>query len=405
MTSSVSEVIARPLIGAMAMVIAARWWWFNGTTVDRYLNTTLTVILLTQLLRERAVQDMIAGHSPLTVTTIQQLTLCTIVVAVAPFLNGARVLLGENAEPSRRERFCTYATAIGLSILILIAGTRARRERLPLEISGGWDGVAVWVAFSVLPLYVAGYLICRCSVEFRQPGATAAERLVLTGITAVGVTIGATTAIALVLPILQQLNLVDSVGYRLATNSRNFFWIAVTITAISAVTLVQSIAGWFGFDSTTRRWKRLRPLWRALVSLFPDSLLPLDSSETTRRITRLRLHRMTVEIRDAVLQLHPYLRDVDPMQLETFIAAEHIPHQKQEAARFALQLAYAVRDKADFPEHVHETVCPLPPSTSANLEDEVTELLQLAEWWSAARRFATADRHPAPNVSSVESNP
>ncbi|MDT3397706.1 MAB_1171c family putative transporter [Streptomyces sp. B1866] len=48
---------------------------------------------------------------------------------------------------------------------------------------------------------------------------------------------------------------------------------------------------------------RLRPLWRDLTAAVPEVVL---DEELRRRELRMRLHRRVVEIRDAVLALHPY---------------------------------------------------------------------------------------------------
>ncbi|MEU4648659.1 MULTISPECIES: MAB_1171c family putative transporter [Nocardia] len=392
MTSAVSATIAWPIIVAMTLVVGARWRWFASSTSERYLNTTLTIILATQLLRERAIQHAIAEHTPLSVTAIQQLTLCTIVCSIAPFLCVVGMLSGWNVEHARRQCLRYAFVAVALSALMLIAGTRARRAHMPVEITGGWDGVLVWVGFSVLPTYLAYVMVSRCRTEYRQPGVIRSEKLVLAGIAAAGATIGVTTAIALVLAVLQELHLLDSVEYRMQTHPRNFFWIAAAIVAVSAAPPLRSATRWLGYDTTSRQWRQLRPLWQAMVSLFPDSRLPLGPGPSERRITTLQLHRATVEIRDAMLGLRSFAHDVEPDVFATFTAREHIPRSEWDTATLALQLARAAHDRREGIAPRAETATPLPTSTSANLADEVSELLRLAKWWSPAHRFVAADR-------------
>ncbi|RDI46650.1 MAB_1171c family putative transporter [Nocardia mexicana] len=392
MTSSVSAAIAWPLIGLLVFVVAVRWRWFNGSGAEQYLNTTLTVIAATQLLREHAVQKAVAAASPVTVTAVQQLSLCTIVVSIGPFLCVIDLLSGKEPAVVRRRQFAYYALAVLLSIAMLAAGSRARQEGRPVEVSGGTAEVLVWVAFAVLPLYLAFQMIRRCRAEFRQPGITGGEKAVLTGIAAAGAAIGVTTAVALVLAVLQEFDVVDSVEYRLQTNSRNFFWIATIIALVAAAPLVKSLGEFLGIDATSRRRRRLQPLWRSLVDLFPDSRLPLDDDPPARRATVLQLHRTAVEIRDAMLELRPYFREIDPSDFARFIAAERVPQAETDFANHALRLAYAAHLRAAPAESPGDaTDMPL-SSAPATLGEEVAELVRLAAWWPAACRFVAS--HP-----------
>ncbi|MEV6387422.1 DUF6545 domain-containing protein [Nocardia xishanensis] len=231
---------------------------------------------------------------------------------------------------------------------------------------------------------------------------TVGEKFVLAGIAVAGATIGVTTSIAAVLAVLQEVRLVDSVEYRLATHSRNFFWIATTIGAVSTAPLVKEVIGYLGYDSTSKQRRRLRPMWQAMVSMFPDSRLPLDSGESKRRITKVQLHRTTVEIRDAILRLRPHCREIDPSQFASFVASEHVPVREHESARLALQLVAAARDRSEMQDRRGDVVGMTAPSLSASLDDEVAELLSLARWWVAARRFV-ATRHSSDIEFSSES--
>ncbi len=384
-----------PLIGVMVLVVLARWRWFNSTSAERYLNATLTIILLTQSLREQAVESLIAESSPLTVTMVQQLSLCTIVVSIAPFLCVVDLLSGRDPAKVRRRQFLWYFVAGFLASVILVAGTRARRDEQLLEISGGWDEVLAWVGFSVLPLYLAFQMLRRCYLELRQQRVSDTEKLILAGIAAAGAAIGVSTMIALVLAILQELRVVDSVEFRLRTHSRNFFWIATTISLVSAAPLVKAVIEYLGCDYAGRRLRRLQPLWRAMVSMFPDSRLPLDAGAAAGRGTKLQLHRATVEIRDAILQLRPYCRDVESIEFARFVAGQHVPDHERDMARFALQLADAARARMDNASPANEAVRWRAPSSSATLDDEVAELLALAKWWRAAERFAATRQNRA----------
>lgn len=389
MTSSVPAAAAWPVIGLMVLVVALRLRWFRSTPAERYLNATLVLIILPQLLREQAIQNFVAARSPLTATMLQQLSLCAILVSIVPFLCVISLLSGANPAIVRRKQILYCAAAGMLSLVMLLAGATARAEQVPLEVCGGWDGVLVGVAFSILPLVLAVRMATRCSAEFQQQDATLGERVMLGGIAASSAVIAATTSLAVGLAFLQELGLVESVAFRLRVNAGKDLWIAAAISAVAAAPPVKAAIGAFGYDATGRRWRRLRSLWESMAIAFPESMFPLEAASGTRRITTLRLHRGVVEIRDVLLRLRPYRGAVDSQILARFTAREGIPDRERGSAEAALQLAFALRDRIRVPETADQA--PTAASASETLDDEVADLLRLARWWLAACRFVTAE--------------
>ncbi|RDI54197.1 MAB_1171c family putative transporter [Nocardia mexicana] len=387
MTSSVPAAVAWPILGVSAVVLLLRWLWFSGSPVERYLNGGLTVVLLTQLLREDAVQRAVSGRTGLNVGSIQQLSLATIVCSMVPLLCVVGLLSGMSPKAVGRQRnVLSGLTALSLAVM-LVAGTRARRADLPIYVSGGWDGVLFWVAFSAVQLVFAWVAIRQCLVEFRRPGAPRGVRVVAVFLAVVVTIIGVQVWLEPVFALLQEVRVVDSLGYRLRAEAQNYFWSATAGFAVSMVPMATAFTRYLGWDATTRRWRRLSVLWQAMIALFPGSRLPLDTGRRMRGVTTLQLQRATVEIRDGLLELRPYCTAVDPARLAEFLAYEKVPRSERESAEWALQLATAARDRARSSNPPSAAGVPQPVSSAANLDDEVAELLRLTEWWPAAERF------------------
>ncbi|WP_324194026.1 DUF6545 domain-containing protein, partial [Nocardia farcinica] len=57
---------------------------------------------------------------------------------------------------------------------------------------------------------------------------------------------------------------------------------------------------------TSRYCRRLKPLWRDLTAAVPEIVLALPQDRFGRVEPATRLHRMTAEIRDSLLQLKRY---------------------------------------------------------------------------------------------------
>ncbi len=105
-----------------------------------------------------------------------------------------------------------------------------------------------------------------------------------------------------------------------------------------------------------------------------------------------------------MLQLRPYCREVDPTELAEFAAVHDVPDRERDTAEFALQLARAAADRSNGAAPTGEIVRMRAPSSSATLDDEVAELLELAEWWPRARRFAAGRQGRAGAGADSESN-
>lgn len=142
-----------------------------------------------------------------------------------------------------------------------------------------------------------------------------------------------------------------------------------------------------GYDVTSRHWRRLQPLRDTMITAVPEAAFELRAPNPSRRKTSLDLHQTTVQIRDAILQLRPYFRDVPPAEAEDFTT--HVPARHRQGAIDALQLARAVQAKAAGATPAPIDASVVLSSRSTNLDEETAELLRLARWWPHAEAAAT----------------
>ncbi|SKO14877.1 MAB_1171c family putative transporter [Mycobacteroides abscessus] len=388
MTSSVPAWLAWPLIAAMAVVVAVRYRWFNKTLYENYFNNTLFLMLVAQLLRERAVEQLLERTAVMTVTMAQQLSLVLVFFMAGEFMGFITLWAQLSPEETRRRhRYHRVAAGI-LAAAFFVATTRARVNGQLLEVSGGWDNVIAWGIYAVLPVALGLQMVKMSIRESRRPGAKPSERLIAASGAVIGAAIGVTTLVAMSLELFGQLGWVDSLNYRLETHAYIFFWEAIGAAAVSAVPIGLAIGTYLGMDAHGRSWRQLQGLRQDMTSALPDALFDLESSRSRRGNAELKLHQTTIQIRDAILQLRPYYTVLDSDIQERFIRRHSVPAGDHAAAIDALQLAAAVRAKGsdvepspDGPQIVQ--------SASTNLDEDAAELLALACWWPLARLYVS----------------
>ncbi|MEU2251545.1 MAB_1171c family putative transporter [Nocardia xishanensis] len=164
----------------------------------------------------------------------------------------------------------------------------------------------------------------------------------------------------------------------------SFLLSAVAAPAVVAVPLVSTLLTHIGWDRTGRYCRRLRPMWTDLTAAVPEIVLEPRRDQNRRTDPAIRLHRMTVEIRDSLLHLKRYSDSPDDLA-----ATGGDPHI------YARRIAEAIATKAT--GH--------PPSTSRftpryqvqpgarDLTAELRQLLALAKAWPHARGLTTTTGH------------
>lgn len=396
MTTSVPAYLTWPLVVFMVIVVAVRYLFFNSSGYENYLNHTLALMVASNLLREHAIERVLADHGILSITAAQQLSLAVMIFAAAEFLGFVTLWSALSPDQTRRRHRYHRAAAAVLAIGFLLAATPARRAGQTLEQFGGWSSVLAWTLLTSIFIALAYRLLRMAINELLRPDAKPRERLLAAGGFVIGIAVGSTSIDAVILSALQQLGWLDTVAFRLNLHGSNIFWETVGVSIIAAVPAAKALTARIGLDPTSRHWRQLQPLRAAMTEAVPASAFELRHPNTRRQKTPLDLHQTTVQIRDAILQLRGYFHDVAPSQADLFVQRYSIPTHQRDAALAALQLANAIHTKAAgaSPTPVDTTV--ILQSRSTNLEQETAELLRLARWWP----HALQDAHPSTNEMS-----
>lgn len=385
MTSTVPAIIAWPVIACMVILLAARYRLCNTNLYETYFNNLMAWVLVAQLLREHYVEDALSRHSIMSVTTAQQLGFAAMIFASTELIGFTMVWTGLSPDGTRRRQRYYRLAALVSCVAFLAAAMRARDSGQTLEVSGGWDAVLAWGFYLVMLLVMAARFVRMFASELAKT-TQKRELMLAAGGLALGVVTAAGCLEAFVSAVTDQLGWTHTVEFRLWFHGFEFFCIAVFVFILGAVPLTVRLLSWLGLDRISCTWKRLQPLRLSLTSVVPESSFDLGHDERRSQITWLQLHQTVIEIRDAMLQLRPYFRDVDPLDL----ARLRVPERERDAATLALRLACAARAKSVGAEPTRAESAPIASSRATTLDEEARELLTLARWWPHACAAAQA---------------
>nr|VTP01807.1 hypothetical protein BIN_B_04207 [Mycobacterium riyadhense] len=383
MTSAVPGVIAWPVIVSMAILLVARYWLRNASLYDTYFTNLMGFVLLAQLLREGSVEEILSKSALMTVTTAQQLGFAAMIFASTELLGFTRLWTGLSREETRRGQRYWRLAAVILCGSYLAAATRARVAGQTLEVSGGWDAILAWSLYLTMILVLAARVVWMFAAELRK-ATNHREFLLAVG----GVLLGVVTLVgcmeALVLAVTDQLGWTSTLKFRLWFHGFEFFCIAVFVFILGMVPLVVKFLAYLGLDPISRNWKKLQQLRLTMTAVVPESSFELEDDDHGSQKTRLRLHQTVIEIRDAILGLRPYFRDIAAAERDAFLNLYAVPTREHDAAVYALQLAHAAGAKAaGFAPQPLEMAASV-RSRSTTLDEETGELLKIAKWWPAA---------------------
>ncbi|MEU1998047.1 MAB_1171c family putative transporter [Nocardia gamkensis] len=332
----------------------------GDSVVDRLVNRALAAGICEHLLREarfeQALVWLLPGGDSDVVNLARQLSLGATVLAVSNIYGIAELWAG--ADPARTWR-------------------RQRRYYLLSIVVLGWPAVVVWVAFS-LPLGATALLVGRVSLrEMRAAGdSTWQERALYAAVlcTAAGMGI-----VAVVYPIETVFHVVTgrpSFDPEMHWKAWSGFLLsAVGAPAVVTVPLISALLSRLGWDRTGRYCRRLQPMWADLAAAVPEIVLQARDRDG-RTDPAIRLHRMTVEIRDSLLHLKRY--SDSPDDLAATGADPHI---------YARRVAEAIAAKAaGRPPNANRMTSRHQIRPGArDLTAELRRLLALAEAWPQVR--------------------
>lgn len=403
MTTALPAFITWPALTMMLIVVGARYRWFNSGRLEFYFNNTLATLVLSNLLRENAVQQFFDRHGIMTVTTTQQLSLAVVIFTAAGFMGFVEVWANPERYMEHHTNWRNRGLALVLAVAFLIAGTPARRAGMTLEEYGGWSSVAAW-AFLITNLLMLAVQILRMSIAEMRASRKHRDRLVSLAGFGIGVIVGVTSLNALVLALIKQFGWADTTDLMLQIHGTNIFFEAVLVTGLAGLPIAVTMSGRIALDATSRSWRALQPLREDLEAVVPATTFTLHN--TKRRKTNLDLHQTNVAIRDAILQLRPYFRTLDPRRVEECQRSSAALLGQRRYAEQALQLsdALAARAAGEPPAEV-EAPSLITLKRSADLEDESVEMLRLARWWDCAKESTARNRVQALVLTGTGSSP
>lgn len=364
MTSPIPAPIAIPLIAFVALVAVGRLVLLRHTAVDRLLNRALLWAGATLILLERGVAPQIGS-------LLHQLSIGTLVMEAWSLYGAARLWSG--ADPATtwvRQRAYDLAGLAGV-VIILIVGTPARQQGRLLGHVPDWAGALAWLILWI-PLLAGGRLACRAAVrELRSAKPTIAE-LTIYGILLATMIVGVGGAAIAAVRVAASGGSGDPAMVRWAAPT---FGAAALGAAILAVPLLARLRTRMGWDRSARYCRRLRPLWSDLTSTVPEVVLAPEASVAEADV---RLIRMTVEIRDALMHLGHYVPE----------SADHTGYAEQ------ILLAIAAKSRVAS-SAAQSAVPPSPGSWPRALPPEAPELRK-----GMPDRFGFHETHPVGDIDS-----
>jgi hypothetical protein len=384
MTAIVPSVIAWPAITFMVILLAARWRWCRSNLYEAYFTNLMAFLLLAQLLRDPNVEAVVSRSALVTVTTAQQLGFAAMIFAGTEMIGFTTLWTRLSPVEARRSHRYYRLAAVILCVAYLAAATRARVAGQTLEVSGGWDAILAWTFYLTMILVLGARIIWMFASELPKSTHNREILLAATGGLILGIVVLTVSMEALVLAMTDQLGWTNTVDGRLWFHGFLFFYVALAAYLLGAVPLAVKLRAYLGLDPISRNWKRLQPLLLSLTTVVPESSFDLEHDDHRSRKTTLQLHQTVIAIRDAILRLRPYFRDIAPPELTQFLNANSVPTCDQDAATRALQLAHAARAKTAGATPSPTDMALVVRSRSTTLDEDAAELLKLAKWWKPA---------------------
>ncbi|WP_433658589.1 MAB_1171c family putative transporter [Nocardia sp. CA-128927] len=366
MSSPVPAVLAVPVIVFVVLVVLGRRLLLHHTMIDRLLNRALGWAGIGLVLWERGIAPQIGSLT-------HQLAMGALMMETASLYGTAKLWAGADPDTARRRQRIYDLAGVVTVVIILIVGTSARQQGRLLGQSPTWEAVLVW-AIMWFPLITCGRLVWRSALrELRSGDAPPAERL-LYGTLVATMVVGCGGLALSAAQLTGWWPVDDPQLARWAGPAFGATFLGCSILAVPLVAQVLTAAGW---DRSGRRWRTLRPLWVDLTAAVPEIVLPPDKPSPDARLLRT-----TVEIRDALMQLHRYLPADQATALDS-------PSNE----RYAWQLRQAIAAKhngtapATAPREVDRFGAP-----SNDIDADIRGLLDLARVWnSRENRMATTE--------------
>ncbi|WP_067471651.1 MAB_1171c family putative transporter [Nocardia amamiensis] len=375
MTSSAPAPVAWAILGFSVGVLVLRFIFFSirADPSERLITYALAFGTLSGLLRERAVQDWLAQMNVFSVGFTRQLSTVVMVMLFAPLL----LLVATWAEDWHRRAARTsrlvWVSAYSTAAAMLLLGSHARAIGQYIDRTEGWQTPLYFAGFSGW-CAATGLLMLRPSIHELRAGHLRPEHRLTYVVIAIIGGWAFEEAISIFISSLCAATGYGSwfVGFRFRANENNFVYLLGGGATVAAAGVMVEVARRLRIDPASRAVRQLTPMWEELVRACPE--IPRLTRDVTMT-PRQRVHRMTVEIRDALLVLGRY--------------AGPVPADVEGARGEAIQIVMAIQRKTagEPPEGYRRLQA---SARGGDVVDEVPALRKVAAHWEDAHRHAQA---------------
>lgn len=359
--SSMPEAIAWPLWIVTASVTVLRLRWCEDSFANRRINGALVGSTVAWLLLISTAQQWAVGALPWLVPARQyQLANALMILVTAE----AYLMISHARQKNPPAPRIVYAAAVAMGLGYLVLGN-------PVVAGGGivlqypgWQAAPMTVLFVIFP-YACSVLLIVTSIQELRARPPLAARLFYLLFLAIfcglmcSLTFGLTTSFVLATG---QVN--GFTEYAANTDRMAFVMDIIAFTPLAAIPLVLRAFDAVRGDPVTRAIADLTPLWEELTRACPEIVQPRPENANPT----YRLHRMVIEINDAILSLGPYV-------------PAHADAEGTELASIA-RLLIAARDAKLAGEAPNPAARQLEIPGGADLHTETQVLSSLAKEWS-----------------------
>ncbi|WP_078314790.1 MAB_1171c family putative transporter [Mycobacterium sp. D16Q16] len=383
MTSAIPGLISWPVFACFVLVLAFRRRWLSTGLAARHRNRALTYLAATHLASEPQVQHLLAATIPSTIGTTSQIPLALLLLT-CPEVIGI-IAMTDGIDPDalvRGYRHYRISTVVTLIVLYFVA-VDPRRQDQPIALASDNSEVLAAAIWSVLSVAAATVILSQLAKNLRDTHTTTAQRLIAVELSAIAAFICLPGLSIFTLALLERLHLAHTLPVRQAIYSYAGFGALLLALPLAFGPCVVAAQALLHRDANGRTWRKLHPLWTDLTTAYPDIVLNA-SPQRFQPVTDFQLHRVVIEIRDALMQLAPHITELTDNDRQR-LAHACGPQAVIQSGLQALQIANAIAHPTSTDPSPTNSA---PLATTATRDDELTQLIDIAAWWPTVTHIA-----------------
>ncbi|GGG01476.1 hypothetical protein GCM10007304_14320 [Rhodococcoides trifolii] len=382
MTSSVPPLIAYPVILLAIVVILARLSLPNTSISARRITAALVLCVVCCLLRETGVHEVVTDATGGSIDTplMQQLSSIALMLVVVPLLLVTISWFPGHQRPGRGVAAVLYSLGSLSGVLMIALGTHARSLNTYIDRTPGWETLGYFTLFGIWSTTLGVVTLAASIGELKRGNLPTRHVLTLMLVLVLGGWIMKESLSISICAVLAASGTGKSfVDFQIQANENNTIYLVLIGSVCGALLPLQRLAERHGVDTWTRAHRRLLPMWGDLTDACPEVRLNRVDDSDPNLTPRHRAHRMSIEMRDAMVILtryapctdHPTIGDAT---LAAAVAVAGAAARKRAGARPQVGVASTLVAGRD-------------------LRGELRSLSRLAKVWPQARAAVGQDMH------------